>query len=67
MPRKSKNTQCLWVYISDETLESLRKLSTSEGKSMSEYVRTLVEDEVWASDHIVHSASIQGFVNGEQI
>jgi predicted DNA-binding protein len=66
MPRKSKNTKCLWVYLNGTTLESLRKLSTNDGKSMSEYVRKLVEDEVWTFEHY-NPSHFQVSVNGEEI
>ena len=46
MPRPIHNTEKLSIYISPETMDGLRGNLTKERKSMSEYVRWLIECDI---------------------
>ena len=54
MPRPRRNTDLIWVSLSEKTKESLRQISTRQNKSMSEYVRILIEDDIWAEGYVTY-------------
>jgi|VirMetMinimDraft_7_1064189.scaffolds.fasta_scaffold188394_2 predicted DNA-binding protein len=54
MPRPRRNTDLIWVSLSEKTKESLRQISTRQNKSMSEYVRILIEDDIWAEEYVTY-------------